>query len=67
MSDTDDCGYFDIHNEWSELIQKTLSGNRRKWFIELPLTMRQAITLELRARASVLVEKTHIAHMEMIE
>jgi hypothetical protein len=64
MSDTDDCGYFDTHNEWSELIQKTLSGNRRQWFIELPLTMRQAITLELRARASVLVGKMREAHME---
>ena len=67
MIDTDDCGYLDTHKEWSELIQKTLSGNRRQWFIELPLTMRQAITLELRARASVLVEKAHIARMEMIE
>ena len=64
MTDTDDCGYFDTHNEWSELIQKTLSGNRRQWFIELPLTMRQAITLELRARASVLVGKMREAHME---
>jgi hypothetical protein len=41
-----------------------LSGNRRQWFIELPLTMRQAITLELRARASVLVGKMREAHME---
>ena len=52
-----DCGYFDSHNDWSELIQKTLSATKRQWFVELPLTMRKAITDELRARAIQLVGK----------
>lgn len=57
MTEKDDCGYFDSHNDWSELIQKTLSATKRQWFVELPLTMRMSITRDLRARAMYLVGK----------